>query len=849
MPSDEILLSVEGITKSFPGVMALRGVAFDLRAGEIHALVGENGAGKSTLMRIVAGVYRADAGRISVRGRTTEITSPSQAHRLGISMVYQDTRLVPDLDVVQNIFLGHEPVRSGLVDRAQMESRAAKILARLDLTLDAHMPVRELPLAQRQGVEIGRALSRDACVLILDEPTTGLAGDEVQTLFRILRDLCAAGHGIVFISHRLPEVLQIADRITVMKDGDIVATVPAAGISEDDLVKLMVGREMALTYPPKADSPGAVRLAAEGLASPGAFSEVSLSLRAGEIVGLGGIQGNGQREILRALAGLLPTSGRITADGHPVRLNSPAAALRQGIVYLSNDRRGEALFLPHSVRENVSLPHLPSLSHLGVVSDARERSSVLAVVEQLRVQTPSLEQPVEFLSGGNQQKVVVGRWLMARPAVYLFDEPTQGVDVATKLELYRTIRQLANEGAAVLVLSTEVIELLGLCDRILVVADGRIVDVVEAGEATEERVVGSAVKAERDAGCVPGSRSVAACRRAPNWMVQRWSSSALVLGIILVLAFLTQLYSPYFLRPRNLGDLATQTAPLALVGMGQMSTLLIGGIDLSVGPTMSLTTAIASYLMTPETPTVLLVLGILACLAVGATVGLVNGALVRYLRIPDLIATLATYSAVYGVALLVRPAPGGAVHPGFMEAVTHRVGAVPVITVAAVLAIILGEIILLRGRAGIALYATGSSREAALVAGLPVDRIRQAAYLFSGVMAAVAGLVLAARIGSGDPNSGSNFTLASVTAVVVGGTSIFGGRGSLLGTLAGAILVMETQNALNQLHVSSYWQYVWMGGLTLLAVALYALREHGLDWGRLARWLRRGNPVEAAERP
>lgn len=837
MQTVQPLLSVENITKSFPGVVALRSVSFDVLPGEIHALVGENGAGKSTLMRIIAGVYAPDSGTIYVGQQPVRLESPAHAHQLGISMVYQDTRLVGDLDVAQNINLGREPSRLGLVDRRLMEERAATTLARLEAELNPHQPVRELSLAERQAVEIARALNRDARILILDEPTTGLDREEVQTLFRVLRALREQGTGIVFISHRLPEVLQIADRISVMKDGSMVACLPATNVSEDDLVRLMVGRDVSLTYPPKAGQPGDVRFEARQLSSPGAFSQISFTLRAGEIVGLGGIQGNGQREILRALAGLLPTQGQLLLDGQPAHISSPQAALQLGIAYLSSDRRGESLFLPHSVRENIALPNLASLSRLGVVSARREQAAVQSVIDQLRIITPSAEQPVEYLSGGNQQKVVVGRWLIARPRVYLFDEPTQGVDVGTKIELYRIMRQLADRGAAVLVLSTEVIELLGLCDRVLVVSDGHIVDVVEAAEATEERIVGSAVKAERRSRLTRRAGRMARRFSGWNWMTQRWVSPALVIALILVIAFITQMNSRYFLRPRNVGDLLTQIAPLGLAAIGQMGTLLVGGIDLSVGPTMSLTTAIASYLMTPDTALPLFLLGLLACLAAGATVGLVNGALVRYVRIPDLIATLSTYSVVYGVTLMIRPAPGGKVDETFMNVVTHRVEFIPLITVFVVILYVLGEAILLRGRVGMAVYATGSNREAALVAGLPVDRVRMGAYVFSGLMAAMAGLVLAARIGGGDPNVGLGFTLASVTAVVVGGTSIFGGRGSLIGTLAGAILVMETQNALNQLHVSAYWQYVWMGGLTLLAVTIYTLREHGLDLQRLRSWM------------
>lgn len=837
MSSEQPILAVEGITKSFPGVMALRGVSFDALPGEIHGLVGENGAGKSTLMRILAGVYQPDSGAIAVRGVPVRLESPEQAHRQGIGMVYQDTRLAGDLDVLQNICLGHEPERALFVDRRAMERRATALLSSLGVELDPHRPVRDLSLAERQSVEIARALWLEPAVLILDEPTTGLDPTEVTRLFTILRSLRDQGKGIVFISHRLPEVLQITDRVTVMKDGSIVGTAPTAITTENELVKMMVGREMSTTFPAKSTQPPQPCLEVSRLSNL-VVKDVNFTIGSGEIVGLGGIQGNGQRAIARALAGLEPAQGTITFNGAPIRLSSPRAAVDLGIVYLSSDRRGESLFLPLSVRENIAAPHLGSLTQAGVLSAPRERSLALQLVDQLRVQTPTIDQTVEYLSGGNQQKVVVGRWLVAKPKLYIFDEPTQGVDVGTKLELYRVIRQLAQEGAAVLVLSTDTLELLGLCDRILVVSDGRIVDAVGAQEATEERIVGSAVKAKRIGGDQEQAAQVGAARPY-RWFLQRYAPALLVFALILIIALYTQTQSEYFLRPRNLSSLAMQVTPLALVSIGMMAAILLGGIDLSVGPTISLITGIASFLIVQDSSGAGILLGVVACVAAGIGVGVANGIMIRYLKIPDLIATLASYTMVFGLALIVRPAPGGTLNTGFMEFVTHQWGLVPVAFLVTLLLYVVGEALLLRSSLGSALYAVGSNREAALVAGIPVDRVRFGVYVFSGLMAALAGLVLASRIGSGDPQAGTSFSLAAVTAVVVGGTSIFGGRGTLVGTLAGSILVILIQNVLNQLHVTAYYQYIWIGLLTLLAVVIYSFREHGADWQRLRLRLRR----------
>jgi len=835
MTDNESLLSVENISKSFPGVLALDQVSFDVQQGEIHGLVGENGAGKSTLMRILSGAYQPDSGIIFIRGRKVKLESPIQSHKLGIGMVYQDTQLVGELDIVQNIFLGDEISRNGLLDRNQMERRVVDILGSLGIELPLYTKIKYLSLSERQTVEIARALRLSPDVLILDEPTTGLDHDEVYRLFNILRKLKENGTGIVFISHRLPEVFKIADRITVMKDGCVIETLKSADTIEADLVNLMVGREIDMVFPPKNTLRPRVRLESLKLSSSGEeFRDISFCLSSGEILGLGGIQGNGQRELIRALAGIIPFDGTIFVDGVETKLSSPKSAIECGIVYLSSDRRGESLFLPHSIRDNMILPHLDTLNPSRIVSTKKNNSITGHIVDKLRIQTVSSEQPVELLSGGNQQKVVVGRWLVSKPIIYLFDEPTQGVDVGTKLELYRIMRELANEGAAILVLSTEVTELVGLCDRLLVMADGRIVDTISGEEATEERVVGSAVTANRQEKKQQQNNSTPKSVSKNNLLAKQWMSAFLVLALVVLIGIITQYHSKYFLMPRNLSNLALQIVPLAIVSMGVMATLLVGGIDLSVGPTMSLITIIASFTITKGSAFSIL-LGIIVCLSAGAFIGLINGFIIRYLNIPDLITTLATNSMVFGVALILRPAPGGSVNLTFMDLVTHRINSVPVFAIIVLVMFILGEIILLRGKIGMALYATGSNEEAARISGIPVSRVRVAAYVFSGLLAALAGLIVAARIGSGDPQSGTNFTLLSITAVVVGGTSIFGGRGTLLGTLAGSILVIATQSSLNQLHVSAYYQYIWIGLLTLLSVALYSAREAEFGFNQIIR--------------
>ncbi|MET3926932.1 ATP-binding cassette domain-containing protein [Devosia sp. 2618] len=827
----QLPLAVEGIVKTFPGVKALGGVSFDCRPGEIHALVGENGAGKSTLMRVLTGVYRPDAGTILIDGKPVTLTGPADSADHGIAMVYQDTNLVPDLDAVQNIFLGREP-GGAIIDYAAMREAARSVLARLGEDIDLRERVGDKPLAEKQIIELARGLSRNARVLILDEPTSALTPREVDKLFAILRTLRAQGTSIIFISHRLPEIFAIADRITVLKDGQMVGSVDAATTSADQIVTMMVGRELSLTYPPRATSVGETVLGVSHISGVGAFKDVSFEVHAGEIVGLGGIAGSGQQDIVRSIFGLTPASGSITINGVKQSYSTPSDAIKAGVVYLPSDRRGEGMFLPHSISSNIVLPHIKDWSRFGVLDNAREREAVAAQVAALRVKTPNVQQPVELLSGGNQQKVTFARWLLANPKICIFDEPTQGVDVGTKAEIYTLMRQLAQRGIAIIVVSSDVQELIGISDRILVVANGSIVDEVPGATATEERIIGSAVKSV-EAGVVP--EKPVSIRKPPATpaarLFGRYGATLLLLAITVGLCAYASLATPYFLTPRNFASLAVQIAPLVFVALGQFAVIALGGIDLSAGPNISLSTAIASFLLVAGAPFGLAG-GLVIVLAAGLLVGLLNAILIQGLKLPDLVATLATYSVVAGLALIVRPAPGGLLDSSFTDLVLIRVGNVPVVFIVAVLAVLAFELLLLRGKLGLRLMATGSNANAAYVAGVKTGRVRLAAYMFCGFMAAVAGVIIASRIGSGDPQAGTVFTLMSVTAVVLGGTSVFGGKGTALGVFVAACLLMVIQNAMNHLQISAYWQYVLTGGLTLAAVAIYAARSDGKwrDW-------------------
>ena len=494
-PAPSGLLEIRGVSKAFPNVQALRDVSLEVRGGEILALMGENGAGKSTLLRILNGDYQADEGTLTLDGAPLVFGSPRDAHRAGIRVIYQEPEIVPGVDVAENIYLGELPRRGPLVDRQRLEQLVRRDLARYGF--ESVLPVGfmgdALSPAQRQLVEIMRALKSGVRVLALDEPTSSLTDEEVERLFALVRRLRADGVAIVYVSHRIKEILRLADRVAVLRDGRLVAVRPTAELTEREIVRLMVGRELSDVFKRRRAATDRVVLRVEDLHSDW-HRGVSLEVRAGEVVGLAGLVGAGRTELAKVVFGELPRDGgRVLVDGREVVVRRPEDAVRAGIGFAPEDRKREGLVLVRSVLENASLAILRRLSRFRFVQQRLERRIVGEYVDRLRVRTPSLEQEVGKLSGGNQQKVVLARWLAAKPKVLILDEPTRGIDVGAKAEIYRLIDELANDGLGILFISSELPEILGLADRIYVMQHGRITGELPGPGATEERVLGLAM--------------------------------------------------------------------------------------------------------------------------------------------------------------------------------------------------------------------------------------------------------------------------------------------------------------------------------------------------------------------
>ena len=486
------------ISKRFPGVVAIDRVDFNLAEGEIVALVGENGAGKSTLMKILAGIHRADAGEIRIDGAPAVLHAPGDAARAGIAVIHQELEVIDTLDVAGNVFLGREPQKGGplrLLDRRTMDTETARQLSRIGVSLAPRTPMRQLSTAQQQLVSIARALSMNARLLILDEPTSSLTDSDAERLFQVLRDLRAHGTGIVYISHRLKEIETLADRAVVLRDGRNAGTLTRDVLTRDRLVQLMVGRpvESVSTRPKTAIGPP--RLHVQGLRT-GRYPDVDLSLTVhrGEVLGVAGLIGAGRSELAEAVSGMSSRlAGRIVVDGQPLEIASPRDAIRQGICLVPEDRRGRGLIAAMSVRDNLTLPTLNAFTRFGFIARSAEAAAARGIATELTVKAPSLDAPVATLSGGNQQKVVLGKWLARKPRVIFFDEPTQGVDVGAKAEIHALIRRLADEGAAVVMISSDLDEIVGHSDRVAVMHEGRITGVLDRAACTPEAIMQLAV--------------------------------------------------------------------------------------------------------------------------------------------------------------------------------------------------------------------------------------------------------------------------------------------------------------------------------------------------------------------
>nr|WP_246717083.1 ATP-binding cassette domain-containing protein [Oricola nitratireducens] len=799
----------------------MHGVDFDVRSGEVHAIVGENGAGKSTLISIAAGILEANAGEIRIMGRTVDDTDVRAMRARGVSVANQHPALVPDLTVRENLQL----VAPGIED-AELQAMLQRV-ATESLTIDPQERVADLILARRHVVEIARALITRPQVLIFDEPTEPFQEAEVDKLFALIRSLRDEGIAIVYISHRLNEVMQIADRISVLRDGRLIETRRAGEYTPNEVVTLIAGQPLDQVFPPKGTNAetSAPVLETKELAGPG-FDGVDLVLRAGEIVGLTGVEGQGQREFLRCLAGIVSRrSGEVRIKGKTHSGESVPASRAAGFGFVPDDRHSEGLFLPMSIRENIGLGIFNRIARGGVIDWADDHRIGGEIAAGLGVKAASIETPVSALSGGNQQKVLIGREIAFGPSVLLVDEPTHGVDIGARSEIYRQLREVADNGTPVLVASSDGIELEGLCDRVEVFSRGRIVQEL-VGEAVSDEAI---TEANLHATQLREISGVSERATNSDWRRRLGDHLPAVANLVVAGGIMAaaNAVNPLFLSGFNLSMLMTFVCSLAFISAAQLCVMLIGEIDLSLGPLAGLVVVLCSFLMGPDQPPGSIAIAAIAVVLMCMLFGLAQGVLVELLRLPSMVITLATFSGIQGVSLLLRPQPGGRISDLLSDAIGFSVFGIPTGMVAVIAVAVVLQFVLARSSFGRAWRATGSDARASHILGVKARQVRLAAFALAGLLTGCGGLVLASQVGIGTATTGVNYTLLGITAAVLSGAKISGGRGSFLAVLASSLLVQTIMNATPFLRLSDAWQYWLIGGATLVAASFFSLSAGG----------------------
>ncbi len=827
---ESALLELVDVTRGFPGVLALDRVSFDLLPGEVHALVGENGAGKSTLINIVSGLLSPDSGCMRLCGQQVRWSNPLESRRAGIVTVHQEAELFATLSVAENMALEQGlPVGPGTWVRWREVYRdAQRAVAGLGEPIDVRQPAARLSVGQRQMTQIAAAVAHGAKVLVLDEPTSALSASETMWLFDRIEQLKSLGVGIVYISHRQEEVFRLADRITVLRDGRRVWSGPRATIAPAELIRHMVGRPVAQNSPPSAP-PSAnrqPRLEVDGLATADRpTATVSLAAFGGEIVGIYGLIGSGRSEFARAVFGLdKPASGRIIVDGQTRAIATPGDAMAASIAYLPEDRLRQGLFRGLSIRANAVVSALRSMSRGGLASAARERDATAQLIASLSIKCRDSEQAIGELSGGNQQKVVLARWLLTAPRVLLLDEPTRGVDVAAKAEIQRIVRSLARAGGAVLWISSDLAEVMQNSDRIVVFRAGRIVGEFAAGEAAAERIAAAALgetASQTDHDALPAGRSAKL----------RLRSELALATAVLAMFVLLGATSSSFATVDNLWGLLSSASISTVLALGAAWTILVGGIDISLGSLLALSAGVAGLVLKLDYPPgVTIPFAVLAALAVGLAGGLFNAMLTLAGRIHPIVVTLGTMTVFRG--LLIAMTGGDTITdlpPAFVNWSASPLLGINSLVLAGALVAVVAHAWLVHLRAGRHALAFGSSATAARLAGISRWRVWLAAFGMGGFLAALAGTLQLAQTGAMQSGMGTGYELQAIAAAVIGGVSISGGRASVLGVCLAAFLLAQIHNVVVLWQIAPYQDALVSGALLLAAVLV------DLAWRRLER--------------
>ncbi|MSW98867.1 MAG: ATP-binding cassette domain-containing protein, partial [Actinobacteria bacterium] len=656
-----------------------------------------------------------------------------------------------------------------------------------------------------------------------DEPTAPLGQESVEILFERIKKIAASGTSVVYITHRLAEVRELADRVTVLRDGKWRGVKEIADISDDEIMTLIVGRELESTFPPKHGGLSSDKqfFKVDNISGP-EFQNVSLTANKGEIVGIAGVVGNGQSQLLRAIAGLDKFSGTIEISGEP----TTGKQLLNKAAYMPSDRHGEGLMMTLSVRENAAVNALNKLTSGIFVSRKKETSTVHASLQSIDVKAPSMDADVSALSGGNQQKIVMSRSLLSDPILIIADEPTQGVDVGARAEIYKILRQTAESGIPVIVNSSDTKELEGLCDRVYVMSRGHIVSTLEGSDITESKMVAAAISSTKLKTAEENLVTEKQLRRR-RILRSDFLPPSVLMGMIALLALFIYSKNDMYFGSYNINAVLGLATGLGFIALGQTIVLMTGGIDLSVGPASGVLLVIGSFFINDKKSIVVILIGFILVFVFAILIGVINGALIRFAKFTPVAGTLTVYIALIGIGYLLRPAPGGYFNATFTELLLLKIGPVPYTFIILIIAAIVFELLLRRTNWGVRLRASGSDEESARRLGININRTIIGAYIASAVFAGVGAVIIMGLIGLGDPAQGTSYTLQSITAVVLGGTSLLGGRGSFIGSLLGSVLMIQVLNACVILDLTQSYQYLFQGLLIVFAAISYTLTRSG----------------------
>ncbi|HAN72077.1 MAG TPA: hypothetical protein DCQ36_10905 [Actinobacteria bacterium] len=800
-------------------------MSLSMPPGQIHALVGENGSGKSTFVGIVSGTVKPDSGTVRIGGVAIRTGSPRSSQRAGALTVFQDGSLVPGLSVANNLFVG---TPQHLRPRyREMVSWSRDLLESFGLgSIDPEAKTATIAPGDRQLIEIVRAVAAQPRLLILDEATSALDSAGVDRVLALVEQVAGSGSAVLLVTHRLGEVFRVAQQITVLRDGIVRGSMPTVDTDYKGLVELMAGSSVELEFPERGLIPGdaPVLLSAHRLVGDG-FGPADLDIRAGEIVGIAGADGNGQRQFMRGLAGIGDPQGDLTTKGTTIR--SYGEAVRNGVLFLSGDRRRESLFQSLSIRENLMVGILRRISSAGVVSPTRQRDAVQAEIDTFGIKAGSPSLPITSLSGGNQQKVALSRALATDPNVILIEEPTQGVDVRSRMDIYRMLRSAADGGIGVVVESSDAGELAGLADRIVVMSRGKIIHEMPGIGSSEEVIVGSFAVASQVEEVAQGKATEAAASSRGRLRkllggTEDFVRLAILTLIVLAIWGAAILIEPNFGSMLNIYNVFLLALPLTVLAVAQFCVLLLGGIDVSVGAMVSLTVVVMSFFITEGGLWPLVLLSLAIALVLGLAVGGINALLTEGAKLSPVIATIATLGIVGGLALLLRPTASGLINFDVMNLMTQKVGFIPLPFLVIVPLLILGDLLLWRSRFGLEVRTAGLEPNYAVRLGLSVRRMRVMSYLACSVIAGLAGIVVAGQVGTGDGTVGSGYTLLAIAAPVLGGASLLGGRGSFIGCLVGAVMLALATAVVPALKLSDAVSFLIIGSLTLIALLAYS---------------------------